>query len=245
MKKLRVKKRESMLTEDERNRIRAEEIFRRSLEKEFIPPVTLRSRVWQFLNSGVGLWLLATVAVGGITTYYSRNLETKATRRKEARSDDVIIRQQKLRVQKVDLEIEGRLSQYLNSLRDSDRAKRAASETLSNGNSVDWKSQAQNWYALKGAPSAQQVKLYTSIFPEFRDQSLVGLLVDLSARVSSTEREPIQSVLAHVISDLNMKPSDFLDSEAVARLVHKDVLLPRWQTIFPYVRCPSETPFCQ
>jgi hypothetical protein len=93
-----------MLSEDERNRICAEEEVRwktnRKLSDQF--DKSPGHSVWFFLNSDLGLWLLSTLAVGGLTALYthihSRVVEQQAKRQ---------------RIERLDLEIEGRLSQLL------------------------------------------------------------------------------------------------------------------------------------
>lgn len=55
------------LPQDQRNRIRAEEIFREELRRELEqqrPPKSLGSQIWTAANSSFGIWLLSTVVLG-------------------------------------------------------------------------------------------------------------------------------------------------------------------------------------
>ncbi len=65
----------NLLTEDDRNRIRAEEIFRAELREEFAKPKP--SRWWTFLNSSFGLWFLGSVTLAGITWLYNNAVSAR------------------------------------------------------------------------------------------------------------------------------------------------------------------------
>jgi hypothetical protein len=59
----------AMLGEDQQHRIRLEEVFRSEVRTQVEAHTRQRShraRVVAFLNTGFGLWLLSTLAVGGI-----------------------------------------------------------------------------------------------------------------------------------------------------------------------------------
>jgi len=81
-----------MLSDDEKSRVRAEEEFRAEIRKELEArkgPPGLGTRVWTFLNSQFGGWLLGTVVIGsagiGFTTYVNwRNAD--AINRQEIRA---------------------------------------------------------------------------------------------------------------------------------------------------------------
>ncbi len=71
-----------MLTDNDRERIRAEEAFRHALRQEISqsgpapakkepePPPTLWHKFMAFANTSFGIWALSTVAIGGISTGY-------------------------------------------------------------------------------------------------------------------------------------------------------------------------------
>lgn len=91
-----------MLTEEEKRRIREEEIFRQevrlSLEKR---TKSKWAKFWAFLNTSFGIWLLSTVAVGLITWGYTQWEEnhTKSIENRQL-------------IRKIDLEIAARLSYF-------------------------------------------------------------------------------------------------------------------------------------
>ena len=53
------------LSEDDMTRIRAEEIYRAEVRETF--STAKQSRIWKFVNSSFGLWLLGSVTLTGVT----------------------------------------------------------------------------------------------------------------------------------------------------------------------------------
>jgi hypothetical protein len=66
-----------MLTESEKQKIRAEEIFREEVRTELASKQPARSRIWSFINTSFGLWFLTTVIIGLATWSYSTMQERK------------------------------------------------------------------------------------------------------------------------------------------------------------------------
>src|SRR5947207_9263396 len=90
-----------MLTEGDRERIRAEEIFRDevrgSLGKDKRP-----SRVWSALNSAFTLWLLSSVGIGGITWIYQTRQAQAQARLAAQRRHSALITEITYRLRPVD-----------------------------------------------------------------------------------------------------------------------------------------------
>lgn len=90
-----------MLTDEEKKRINAEEVFRKevqdSLKKE------KEGKIWQFLNSSFGIWLLSSVVLGLVTFSYQQYEDTSTE-----------TKQEKKEIAALDAEIGGRL-RYLNT----------------------------------------------------------------------------------------------------------------------------------
>jgi hypothetical protein len=65
-----------VLSEEDRQRIQQEEIFRqeirRDLERARATSQSLGHRITRFLNTGLGLWFLTTVAVGLVSFSYTK-----------------------------------------------------------------------------------------------------------------------------------------------------------------------------
>src|ERR1700730_14815893 len=95
-----------MLSNEERNHIRAEEIFRAEIRESIAQqPRTTWKRFLKFLNTGVGLWLLSTVALGSITTIYS-----------SWKTEDANSRQVRNRKGRLTIEIDYRISRFRESI---------------------------------------------------------------------------------------------------------------------------------
>ncbi len=63
-----------MMTDDDRRRIWAEERFRQEVRKQISTDgglKTRRAKVWEFLNSPLGIWFLATAVVGSLGWAYA------------------------------------------------------------------------------------------------------------------------------------------------------------------------------
>ncbi len=90
-----------MISDEEKQRIWEQESYRfevrRQLEAEK-PAPTLRRKLWTFLNSPVGIWILATLLVGGVSWGY---IKWEAARSERDAFRSVIV--------KLDAEIESRL----------------------------------------------------------------------------------------------------------------------------------------
>lgn len=90
-----------MLTEKDKLKIRAEEIFRNEARKEIEAQANTPrfwSRVWKVLNTGFVLWLLSSVILAGVGWVYSN---WQANRENERRNSE--------RIERLDLEISARL----------------------------------------------------------------------------------------------------------------------------------------
>ena len=59
-----------MLNDIEKQKIREEEIFRNEIQNE-IKSSKKRRKLWKFLNSPFGLWILTTISVGYYLYYKS------------------------------------------------------------------------------------------------------------------------------------------------------------------------------
>ena len=100
-----------MLTDDEKVKIRAEEIYRDELRAQLnkSQEVNAKSRFWTLINSSIFLWLLSTVAVGGITLAWNAAANNRLKAQKKLEVEEA----KRLQINKLNLEIEGRLSQFL------------------------------------------------------------------------------------------------------------------------------------
>src|SRR2546428_496097 len=69
-----------MLTDAEKERVRAEEVFREEVRRSLQPLRTRWQRLYDFLNSTLGIFLLSSVLVTGLSgayTWYSQQRQEK------------------------------------------------------------------------------------------------------------------------------------------------------------------------
>jgi hypothetical protein len=160
------------LTEAEKDRIRREEEFRREVRREFegpTPSSTALYKSWSFLNSGVGIWMLSTVAVS-VFTFSFTQWQREQARRAE---DETIARRLKA-------EIANHFYQ-LDSIADYVSSDAFASTPLDPENYLQ-----AFMGVMTGSPNH-----YIHIFPEYGQRSLTSLLYELEGHVPGPEKAAI------------------------------------------------------
>jgi hypothetical protein len=176
-----------MLSNEERNHIRAEEIFRAEIRESIAQqPRTTWKRFLKFLNTGVGLWLLSTVALGSITTIYS-----------SWKTEDANSRQVRNRKGRLTIEIDYRISRFRESIEhmqaNPTTTSRYITDTISNLETPD----------LSG-----QKPFRWAVFDEYKTQSLGALLIELASLSTGRERDrAIEQI--HALEKLQTINSDF------------------------------------
>ena len=209
-----------MLNEEEKVRIRLEEVFREELREEL---KTARAKTWRkralaFFNSALGIWLLSSVALGLVTWTYARWTETLAKARENGEA-----------VEKLDIEIAARIQRLESFL-------------------VDGSSNATYFIALVSLDNPSTVdKLSPVVFPEFARRGLRSLLWELHTRVPISERPGVAAALK-VAEQLSLRgaaviryidsprggedaPVDPKEIGETKRLVASSLSLPRWGRI--------------
>ncbi len=163
-----------MLTEEEKARIRAEEVFRREVHKNLEatkPLLSGRQKLWSWLNSAFGLWLLSSVVLTGLTTAYTsyRNQREQQLKKEEIEKH-------------LDTEIGGRMLEALKGLAiflASIRNGKLGAPKDIYGAVVQY---LDNSY-IYDSDNRQDL----SIYPEFRKQNFQSLLIELSS-LGDTDR---------------------------------------------------------
>ena len=89
-----------MLSDSDRERLRLEEVFRSEIRSSLEKPQTRGAKIWRFLNSSLGVFLLSAVFVTGLSTLVTSCV---ASHQREAQSRETIRR--------LDIEIGQRLQQ--------------------------------------------------------------------------------------------------------------------------------------
>lgn len=146
-----------VLSEKDKNRILNEEIFRKKVLKELKlsrkPPVHngywMLGKLWKFVNSAFGLWVLSSLVLGGITFLYT--LYTESAHEKIQKSATI---------DRLDTEISKRIAEL-------DYGIMRVNETEED------KKEARLLKALKDLRHPQN-----PIFPEFNERPLSSLLFE-------------------------------------------------------------------
>ncbi len=166
-----------MLTGGEKDRIRLEEVYRREVQLALSrtePAPGLQKRVWTFLNSAVGIFLLSTVVVGGLSWSYAKWDESRHVRRKTEQQAERLV-----------IEIAGRV-RFLDRNCCVD---------------ISWKKLYDLDFVFDGMIEEW---LPRPSFPEFKERSLASLMWELSVLVPEDERVELRmlSESAYLFGDV-------------------------------------------
>jgi hypothetical protein len=145
-----------MLADEDKTRIREEEIFRDEVRKDLSrhEKDTLVERTWKVLNSSICIWLLSTVVVGLIVQSYGSFQNKQEARRIEER---------------LRLEIESRVRNF--------------NRRIDSASSPDARDSLAA--ALAELENATGTKNAFRVFDEYKDRSLESLLLELERLVGS------------------------------------------------------------
>lgn len=164
-----------MLTEEERGRIREEEIFREEMRRKIAAETFFESRAWKILNASIVLWLLSSIVVTGLTQWYSRQQSAQAEQSKKLELE-----------RRLDTEIGNRVHQVVNAL----QLWKTGFARGSPGN-------VRATYAVIAVMLNNTVKdVDYSVFPEYRTRNFPSLLIELSAHAGPGEMGDLKKALA-------------------------------------------------
>lgn len=178
-----------MLTEEEKARIRAEEVFRLEVREGLAaakPQAPSRQSLWSLVNSAFGLWLLSSVLLTGLTTAYTgyRNQREQQLKKEETEN-------------RLNTEINGRMFEALKGLAAYQNAIRDRKLGPPNDVYGTVVSYLDNSYVYD-SKSRQDL----SIYPEFQKRNFQSLLIELSS-LGEAER-----IRAHQAFDDYMRLKD-------------------------------------
>ena len=170
------------MTEEDKLRVRDEEVYRsevrRELEAQKSKPTTRSGKVWAFVQTSLGIWLLSTVVVGLITWGYTQL--QGALQRSNAQLQVV---------QHADAEAKSRVQQWLNMC----NIRWVQSEFAT--------SKFQEWYFNVVRPPEKNPQYTYVIYPvysEFEDRALISVLTQLRDNVPSAEKPSIDQAITWV-----------------------------------------------
>lgn len=118
-----------MLTDDEKLRIRAEELFRLEVRRDMADPAREKKGVMAFLNSPFGIYLLSTVVVGIISFLYTQHRQI--SEKEKLREDNASSLQAEIgfRLRQMDIAL-ARAVAAVNELRSDDATAGDAGERI-------------------------------------------------------------------------------------------------------------------
>lgn len=172
------------LTNEEKSRILAEEIFRaevcRDLKSKVYVKKSTKERAWATLNSSFVLWALSSIVLSGLTASYAAYQNHHAEVEAKA-----------VTVKKLDDEISNRIYQALGGLR-TDEAN------VENGQYYDPRDiYASITYYLNNKFTSTDNTVYPefSIFPEYKDRDFRSLITELYDMVDTSEKLELRDAL--------------------------------------------------
>jgi hypothetical protein len=245
-----------MLTDEEKSKIKEEEIFRFEIQKD-IESQKRKFSFLSFLNSALGIWILSTIIIGLFTYFFNDYITT----RKENKEREDKIRQ-------LDTEIESRISQFWVNIYPLVDIK-VTSLPLKKGISFDTVKVC--WQAFKNSPSVNK-KLTYSIYSEYESRTTVSLMVELKKLLAEkyeiesesaediVNRDTAKSIILKPIPKKKIKP--YTQIQAIERAIlnigtdgifedidkptpikdiwdnfSKYIINDRWNHFFPFTDC--------
>lgn len=234
---------ESLLATEEIARIRQEEVLRAEIRKELTPPAPhiddgWQQKIWKFLNSTFGIWLLSTVVVAGVVHFYDRQQTAHREIEAEKKEQDAQFRRTREAYERITIEIAFRFSSTMARLK-------AASEKF--GERLDAESQrsiSEAFDPLHMPAVGKNLPLY----PEYKSYSGLALIAELRRHAGVAERLTLTEILATTSGLIEETIGDKIRPERSASVVALELLrrmrYSGWNVGFPYVGCPDTKPFC-
>jgi hypothetical protein len=217
------------LDEVEKAKVQLEEKYRGEIRKQLEAKPTSNSfpkRVWEFLNSSLGLWLLSAIFITGVGALYTEYQNTRAENIKN-----------KELIERLDLEIGYRFSVVQIQFNSIVNGKDPQLPLLAGKGENDVRKIIDS---LSQPPKSE----YPSLYQEFSNMSTLALIAELRRHVPEAERGKLDQVIADlsgIYIHLEVKPVKLSEVKGVATTIFDDLTLPRWREGRFYF---SDCPFC-
>lgn len=197
-------------------------------------------RLWPFLNSTFGLWLLSSVVVGGLGTLYTKNQNDQAEALKKFELAQTEALKTSILIDRLDLEIGYRLSSVISRMYELHTSiSRCSNQANKKAMCQSTKEKLDEIFLSRHKPQ--------TMFPEYADHSTLALVAELRRVVPEKDKKDLEEVINHIsglydMLEVQRVPLD--DPKAVAGAIHKKLLLRRWVRGFYYLDCNQQGPFC-
>ena len=167
-----------MLSEEEKGRIRTEEIFRAEVRRELEgkEPSSRAKRFWTFLNSSFALWFLSSVVLAGLTTAVTSYQAKRSERLRKAQIE-----------RRLDTEISSRIGLTLRTVR-LERAKIASGQAQPPGTAYG---NAES-YLDNSFPNTSWD---FSIYPEYKARTFRSLVSELTSIADPSEQPDLKEAI--------------------------------------------------
>lgn len=153
-----------MLSEEEKIKIKEEEIFRTEVKKSLENPPK-KNAAFTFVNSAFGIWFLSTIVIGLFTFFFNEyNINQKESKERDTK------------IKQLDLEIESRISRFWVHLYP---VVNHEDTTLPLKKSISFDTVKIFWEVFKNSPSSNP-KLSYSIYKDYESRTTISLMVELS-----------------------------------------------------------------
>lgn len=153
-----------MLSEEEKVKIKEEEIFRIEVKNSLENPPK-KNKASTLINSAFGIWFLSTIVIGLFTFFFNEyNINQKESKERNTK------------IKQLDLEIESRISQFWVHLYP---VVNHEDTTLPLKQGVSFDTVKVFWEVFKNSPSSNP-KLAYSIFKDYESRTTISLMVELS-----------------------------------------------------------------
>lgn len=242
-----------MLTEEEKEKIKVEELFRDEVRKSLADKKSKRNSFWAFLNSGLGLWFLSTIVIGFFTYLFNEYKENKK-----------IAIEQETKIKQLDLEIESRISQFwvhLEPLIKRDERNYIDTNYLLKDN-IAYDTINVLWEAFKKPPTFNP-KLTATIYKDYDTRTTISLMIELATTLEQkygfiknhntgidaeirfskrelSERQEIENIegAATFIGGNGIFYSPNPSVKEIWNSFSEKIIIHRWDKLFPYTDCP-------
>lgn len=201
-----------MITEEEKDRIRHEEIFRQEIREQLRKDSERKegSKLWTVMNSAFFLWFLSSVLIGSISFKYARWEKQKEDERRNYEQHRIAEYERNVSEKKLDAEISSRLN-YFGSM---------------SGVTGDFES-------LLILDKPLETKYPVNVFPEYAHRSLQSLLWELLRVVPDESKGEVNRAYEvskifpkSFVTDQGIEKAAFLKVKAI--ISFEDLNLARW-----------------
>ncbi|HEX8163988.1 MAG TPA: hypothetical protein VF538_19110 [Pyrinomonadaceae bacterium] len=162
-----------MLTDEDKERIRLEELYRHEVAKELGKKKSKWEDISAFVNSAVFIWFLSSVVLGLISFAYTKWESGREDERRKHEQELKLAQENKLIARKLDAEIASRLSYF------ATQSMRPNETTVINK-------------IVVGLEKPSAIDYPINVFPEYANRSLRSLLWELLQVVPDNEAGEIR-----------------------------------------------------